>query len=145
MRAPPVLPGTVSIGGPEPKLEWVRSADGVLGALSLRVGSDPRAEELLIAVLKALRGRIPPDTWEGVTEELPFTTRAVLRDPLASEAPPGDLVESVSRAMLHPPRRAALEVRAVFGALRQALPRGLVDALGEELPPELRDLWSGAR
>ncbi len=145
MRAPPVLPGTVSIGGPEPTLEWVRPAGGVLGALSMRLGSDPRAEDLVVAVLNALRSRIPADTWDGITEELPFSTRAILRDPLASAPPPGDLVESVAVAMLHPRARTELEVRAVFGALRETLPRGLVDALGEELPAELRALWSAAR
>ncbi len=146
MPAPISLPGTVSISGPEATLEWVRPAGGVLGELSLRLGSDPRAEELLVAVMRSLRTRVPHDTWEGIADELPFSTRAILRNDVAvAPWPGGDLVETVGRAMLIPHARSELAVRAVFGALRRALPRGLCDAVGEELPPELRELWSRAR
>jgi uncharacterized protein (DUF2267 family) len=36
-------------------------------------------------------------------------------------------------------------VQAVFGAMKRALPRGLADAVSEELPPEVAGAWSRAR
>jgi uncharacterized protein (DUF2267 family) len=144
------LPGVTGPGGPEPTLEWLRQGRGIVGALSARLGSDPRAEELVLAVMRWLRRALPADTWEAVVDELPFPLRAILRSPL--EAPPpggldagGDPAIEVGRAMQHPPERGALEVRAVFGAMKRALPRGLVDAVAAELPPHVARTWVDAR
>jgi uncharacterized protein (DUF2267 family) len=144
------LPGVVGPGGPEPKLEWLKPGSGIVGALSARLGSDPRAEELVLAVMRSLRRTLPADTWEAVVDELPYSLRTILRSPL--EVPPSgglvlgwDPALEVGRAMQHPPERSALEVRAVFGAMKRALPRGLVDALSAELPPDVARAWLEAR
>jgi uncharacterized protein (DUF2267 family) len=144
------LPGATGPGGPEPTLEWVRPGGGIVGALSARLGSDPRAEELLLAVMRALRGRLPADTWEGVVDELPYSLRATLRSPIESRPSGGgaaraDLAAEVGRAVQLPPGRSTLAVRAAFGAMKRALPRGLADAVGAELPPEVAASWREAR
>lgn len=119
-----------------------------MGALSARLGSDPRGEELLVTVLRVLRGVLPHDTWEGMVDELPFSARSVLRSDARSgtRAPQGhDAVEAVARAMMHPVPRTRFEIAAVFASLKQALPRGMVDALANELTGELGAIWRDAR
>ncbi len=142
------LPGVVPAGGPDPKLEWVRPDVGVLGALSTRLGSDPRGEELLLAVMRVLRGVLPQDSWEAIADELPFTTRAVLRSDAQAgiRAPRGaDPGDAIARAVQQPRARAELEIAAVFSSLQRVLPRGLADAIAQELTAELAVLWRDAR
>ena len=141
------LPGTVPASGPDPTLEWVRPDVGLLGAIDARLGSDPRGEELLVAVMRALRGPLPSDTWEAILDELPFSARALLRADTAmgrAGRREGDPLEAIAGAMMHPLPRTRLEVRAVLASLKQALPRGLVDAIGTELTGELALLWRDA-
>ncbi len=147
MPTPIRLPGTTPAGGPEPTLEWVRPGGGILGAVAARLGSDPSAEELIIAVMRALRTRLPADSWEAIAEELAFSTRAILRNDVAGGGMTHgeDLVDEVARAMLHPRAQAALEVRAVFASMKRALPRGLAEAIPGELPVDVREIWLAAR
>lgn len=143
------LPGVVPAGGPEPKLEWVKPGTDLMGLLAVRLGSDARAESLLVAVLSALRDRIAADTWDGVLDEMPFPVRAVFRAPGQpfgrAGATGGDPVDVVARAVQHPRARARLEVAAVLDTLERTLPRGLAAAILQELPPDVARLWKSAR
>lgn len=137
-------------GGPEPTLEWVRPAGGMMGALSGRLGSDPHARQLMLAVLRGLRAWLAADTWDGVVDESPYELRATLRSPAEPRlvqqiAERGHLVDAVAAATRLPAERAALEVRAAFASMKQALPRGLVEAIAQELPPEAAELWRSAQ
>lgn len=142
------LPGVVPAGGPDPTLEWVRPGGGILGAVAARLGSDPRAEDLLASAMRTLRARLPRDTWEGLLDELPFSTRALLRGDeaagVAADEDP-DPVAAVARAMMLPLPRARLALRAALASLKQALPRGLVDAVASELQDDLATIWRDAR
>jgi uncharacterized protein (DUF2267 family) len=47
--------------------------------------------------------------------------------------------------VLHPPRRAAEYVRAVFAAAKAVLPPEDAQAIAARLPPDIADLWRAAR
>jgi uncharacterized protein (DUF2267 family) len=143
------LPGTPR-DGPEPTLEWVSAGEGIVGALRARLGSDARPESLVVAVLSSLRGWLERDTFEAVIEELPWSLRAALHAPEQLPAVrhvdgKDSFIATVAELMQRTPAQAAFYVRAVFATLRAHLPRGLVDAIERELPPEMAELWRKAR
>jgi uncharacterized protein (DUF2267 family) len=140
------LPGTPP-HGPDPELEWVTPGPGVMGALRARLGSDVRAEELVVAVVGCLRGWLARDTFDGVLEELPWELGALLRGQGAPAVLSGrdDVLREVGRLVQRSPAEAAWLVRAVFACLRKELPRGLADAIPGELPTDVAALWNAAR
>ncbi len=147
---PGEMPGTVGPGGPEATLEWVKPAAGPTGDLQARLGSDPRADVLLLAVVASLHGGIGDPTWDALVDELPFALRGILRrpgQPVPRPAPrsAAELVAAVSRMAQCPPARTALEVRAVFGSLKRGLSRGVAEAVARELPSDLAAVWRLAR
>jgi len=143
------LPGTPP-DGPEPTLEWVSRGDGVLGALRARLGSDARADGLLVAVLSCLRGWLERDTFDALAEELPWPLRAALRSPEGLPRVPAlagreGFVAAVGELAQRTPSQAAFYVRAVFATLKAHLPVGLADAVDRELPRDVAELWRAAR
>lgn len=149
MRIVGELPGTPP-DGPEPTLEWVEVGTDVMGALRARLGSDPDADANLVAVLMCLRGWLQRDTWEAVLDELPWPLRGVLRSP--QQLPPvprltgrDGLVAMVADLAQHAPAAAAFYVGAVFATLRTHLPRGLADAVAQELPRDVAEIWTAAK
>ncbi len=143
------LPGVTGPGGPDPQLEWVRPGPGVLGKLAARLGSEARADELVVAVMKCLRPSLAADTWDAIADELPYALRATLRAPgerpVERASTRRELFERVGTLVQHPPARAAFEVAAVFATLAAALPRALADAVASDLPEDVAELWRRAR
>jgi uncharacterized protein (DUF2267 family) len=147
------LPGTVEPGELEGTSEWVPSGSGrgFLAALAPRLGSETNGAKLALAGLAPLRALLAPETWDAVAEELPFGLRTMLADAGAHLGPVPRLetrsayLDFVARHAQHPPERTARYASALLGALRSALPAGLVDGVAAELPAELRALWDEAR
>lgn len=145
------LPGTVGADSPETGATWSRASDGILDRLGPRLGSEVQGEKLLLAALAPLRPHLRADTWDALLDELPYPLRVELRDAIPCLGPVPRLEHAelyfdfVASHTQHPEARAASYARAVLAVVREGLPPGLVEAVGQELPPDLAALWIGAR
>jgi uncharacterized protein (DUF2267 family) len=148
------IPGTLGPADLDARAEWVplRRPRDLLEALSFRLGSEVDLRKVLLAVLSPLRGALAGEPLGALTAALPQGVARVLADAELNlnarvPAPAGarDYVEEVARLVLHPPRRAAEYVRAVFAAAKAVLAPEAVGAVAERLPPELAAAWRAAR
>jgi uncharacterized protein (DUF2267 family) len=148
------IPGTLGPSELDARRDWVplRRPRDLLEALELRLGSEVDLRKVVLAVLSPLRGALEGEPLGALTAALPSDLARVLADaelnlnarvPAAAGA--RDYVDAVSRLVLHPPRRAAEYVRAVFASAKAVLPADAVAAIAERLPPELGAAWRAAR
>jgi uncharacterized protein (DUF2267 family) len=149
-----VLPGLVGPAELDGRLDWapLRAPRDLLEALDARLGSDPDHVKIVLAVLGPLRPALGGEPLGALLAQLPLHLARKLADaelnlnaPVAAPADAGEYVVEVAHLLLHPPRRAAEYVRAVFAAAKQVLAPEDVQAIAERLPPEIADLWRAAR
>lgn len=157
------LPGALGPTQLDMRAEWIplRPPHDLLEALSMRLGSEaPRGRrghggdlvKVTLAVLAPLRGALEGEALGALTAKLPQGVARELADAdlnlaarVSRPVSAADYLAEVSRLVLHPPRRAALYVRAVFAAARQVLAQEDADAIAARLPPEIAELWRAAR
>jgi uncharacterized protein (DUF2267 family) len=148
------IPGLVGPAELDGRLDWspLREPRDLLEALDARLGSDPDHVKLVLAVLGPLRPALEGEPLGALLATLPLHLARKLADaelnlnaPVASPVDAGEYVVEVARLLLHPPRRAAEYVRAVFAAAKRVLPPEALQAVAERLPPEIADLWRAAR
>jgi uncharacterized protein (DUF2267 family) len=148
------LPGTLGPAELDARADWVpgRAPRDLLDALELRLGSEVDRRRVVLAVLSPLRSALEGEPLGALTAKLPLELARVLADAdlnlnahVRSPQAPGDYLLEVSRLVLHPPRRAAEYVRAVFAAAKAVLAPDDVEAIAARLPPELGAAWRAAR
>lgn len=148
------IPGALSPAELDPRLEWVplRRPRDLLDALAMRLGSEVDLRRIALAVLSPLRGALEGEPLGALLAALPQDLARVLADAElelnarvhdAIGAP--DYLSEVSRLALHPPRRAAEYVRAVFASAKAVLEPEAILGIAERLPPDLADAWRAAR
>jgi hypothetical protein len=117
------LPGLIAPSQLDGRAEWVpvREPLDLLDALSARLGSEADLRKVALAVLCPLRPALGGEPLAALMARLPLDLARELADAelnlCARVAPPtggADYLVDVSRLLLHPPRRAASYVRAVF-------------------------------
>lgn len=149
-----LLPGVLDPRHVDGRAEWVpvRPPRDLLDALSARLGSEADLRRVVLGVLGPLRSALDGEPLGALVAKLPQDLARELADVeqnlCARVAPPGgagDYLLDVSRLVLHPPRRAATYVRAVFAAAKQVLARDDAEAIAARLPPDLAELWRAAR
>jgi uncharacterized protein (DUF2267 family) len=148
------IPGTLGPAELDARAEWVplRPPHDLLDALATRLGSEVDLRKVALAVLAPLRDALEGEPLAALAARLPLDLARVLADAdlelnarvrPATGAP--DYVAEVSRLVLHPPRRAAEYVRAVFAAAKAVLDAAEVEAIAARLPPEIAAAWRTAR
>ncbi len=147
------IPGAYGPAELDGRAEWapVRPPRDVLDALVARLGSEDDQRKVVLAVLSPLRGALEGPELGALLAKLPNDLGRELADAEANLcsrvlAPEGigDYLLEVSRLVLHPPRRAAGYVRAVFAAARAVLDPGDAEAIAVRLPQDIAALWRAA-
>jgi uncharacterized protein (DUF2267 family) len=135
------------------RVEWVPVArtGELLDELSARLGSEVDLRRVVLAVLAPLRSALDGPPLGALVARLPLPLARelaagdeALGAKVRSPSGGGDYVLEVSRLILHPPRRAATYVRAVFAAARAVLAPEDAEAIAARLPGDLAELWRGA-
>jgi uncharacterized protein (DUF2267 family) len=148
------IPGTLGPSELDPRAEWVplRAPRDLLDALGMRLGSEVDLRRVVLAVLSPLRGALEGEPLGALAAIVPQDLARVLADAdlnlnahVAPATNAGDYLAEVSRLALHPPRRAAEYVRAVFAAARSVLDPADADAIAARLPTELAAAWRASR
>lgn len=148
------IPGAYGPDEIDGTAEWVpvRRPRDLLEALEARLGSEVDLRRVVLAVLGPLRGALEGPPLGALLAKLPLDLAREIPDaPLvlctAVRAPSGagDYLAEVARLVLHPPRRAAGYVRAVFASAKAVLGPGDHEAIAARLPPEIAELWRAAR
>lgn len=148
------IPGLLGPAELDGRMEWTRLREprDVVEALEARLGSEVDHDKVLLAVLGPLRRVLDGEPLGALLARLPLHLARELADAElnlnAAVPPPADAREyllEVSRLVLHPPRRAAEYVRAVFAAAKAVLPPSDAEAIAARLGPQLADLWRAAR
>jgi uncharacterized protein (DUF2267 family) len=149
------IPGALGPADVDGRAEWVplrRRPRDLLEALAMRLGSEVDLRRVVLAVLSPLRGALEGEALGALAARLPQDLARVLADAeleLNARVHPAsgaaDYLAEVSRLVLHPPRRAAEDVRAVFAAAKTCLEPDAIREIGERLPPEIADAWRAAR
>jgi uncharacterized protein (DUF2267 family) len=149
-----VIPGLLGPAELDGRAEWtpVREPRDLVEALAARLGSETDHDRILLAVLAPLRPSLEGEPLGALLAGLPPYLARELADAelnlnarVAAPADPGEYLLEVARLVLHPPRRAAEFVRAVFAAAKAVLAPQDAQAVAERLPPEIADLWRAAR
>jgi uncharacterized protein (DUF2267 family) len=144
------IPGGIRPDALDGRLEWtaVPPRRGLLGAVAARLGSEADLDKIVLGVLAPLRGWLEGPPLEALRAALPPPLARELQDgafalgaPVRRAHDAADLVATVSRLIQHPPARALAYVRAVLGALRDALPAA---GIAGRLPPDLADAFAAA-
>ncbi|MBI4499088.1 MAG: DUF2267 domain-containing protein [Chloroflexi bacterium] len=105
------------------------------------------AENCTRAVFKVLHQRIEPGQAEHVETHLPPDLKADWRRGYTgfTRMDKHEFLEAVkNEACFRNTDEAFLATRAVFGALKAALPEKDVEDTGDELPEDLREIWTEA-
>jgi uncharacterized protein (DUF2267 family) len=108
-----------------------------------RTGIDDRDEAARTAqvVLQALADRLTGDEARDMLAQLPYQLKVAVT---VTEAPSGwgpeEFVSWVAGQLQVPPEEARQRVRAVFATLREALSRGELQDIVEQLDPPYADL-----
>lgn len=148
------LPGAIGPDELDGRAEWVplRRGGDLLDALVARLGSEADLGKVVLSVLCPLRPALDGAPLGALTAKLPQNLARELADAelnLCARVPvpagAGDYLLDVSRLLLHPPRRAASYVRAVFAAAKSVLAPPDSEAIAMRLPPDLAELWRAAR
>ncbi|HET8539192.1 MAG TPA: DUF2267 domain-containing protein [Anaeromyxobacter sp.] len=148
------LPGTLGPADLDGRAEWVplRRPRDLLEALAMRLGSEVDLARVVLAVLAPLRASLEGEPLGALTATLPQDLARELADADLNlnarvRAPAGaaDYVAEVSRLVLHPPRRAAEYVRAVFAAAKAVIAADALEPIARRLPPDLAAAWRAAR
>lgn len=148
------LPGALSPAQLDMRTEWVplRPPQDLLEALAMRLGSEVQVVRVALGVLAPLRGFLGGEALGALVARLPQDVARELADAelnlnahVAEPSSAAGYLAEVSRLVLHPPWRAAHYVRAVFAAAKRVLAPEDVEAIATRLPPELAELWRGAR
>lgn len=148
------IPGTIAPSQLDGRAEWrpLRRPRDLLEALAMRLGSEADLRKVALAVLAPLRPALVGEPLGALLAALPqdlalplagaeLELNARIRAPESA----GEYLSEVSRLSLHPPRRAAEYVRAVFAAAKAVLEPASTAAVADRLPPELADAWRAAR
>ena len=127
----------------EPPPAWSRRADRESPALrrlldAAERGGVPRGGQrvAVLAVLRALAARIPPEQWTCLVAKLPKDARALAPGPGSLPVEEYDLASAVAVTAALPPPVAAATSEAVLSALRMlvAVPASVADALAAQAP-----------
>jgi uncharacterized protein (DUF2267 family) len=149
-----VIPGLVGPAELDGRAEWrpLREPRDLVEALAGRLGSEADHEKVLLAVLAPLRPALEGEPLGALLARLPPHLARELADAelnLNARVPApvdvGEYLVEVAGLVLHPPRRAAEYVRAVFAAAQAVLAPEDAQAIAERLPPHIADLWRAAR
>ncbi len=147
------LPGAYGPGELDGRAEWtpVRRPRDVPDALLPRLGSEDDWRKVVVAVLAPLRDALEGREMGALLAKLPGDLARELADAewtlnsrVSAPRRAGDYLHEVSRAILHPPERAAGYVRAVFASARSVLEPGDDEAIAARLPDEIAALWRAA-
>lgn len=150
----PALPGIIGPADLDGRAEWVpvRRTPELLDALAARLGSEVDLHKIVLGVLCPLRAALDGAPLGALLAHLPLSLAreiavgdAALGGRVRSPTGAGDYLLEVSRLILHPPRRAATYVGAVFGAARAVLAHDEWDEIASRLPRDLAELWRTAR
>ncbi len=149
------IAGTVGVAGPEPTLEWVEEppppAPPLAAALASRLGSEVRPHGVIVAGIRALRGWLAGEPLERLLASLawPLRQQVATADqhlpPMPVPASRDELVGAFAAAAQRRPVEAERLLRALFGAIEEALPREVAEAVEGALPDEVAALWREAR
>src|SRR5512133_3464437 len=125
------IPGTLGPADLDSRAEWIplRAPRDLLDALGMRLGSEVDLRKVVLAVLSPLRSSLEGEPLGALLATVPPDLARLLADPnlnvrVQPAASAGDYLAEVSRLVLHPPRRAAEYVRAVFAAAKAVLDPG---------------------
>jgi uncharacterized protein (DUF2267 family) len=147
-------PGALGPAELDGRADWVPVGPrrSLLQAVAARLGSEVDLRKVVLAVLCPLRDALEGPPLERLLARLPFPLAREVREGdlnlnarVASPAAAGDYLLQVSYLLQHPPRQAAIYVRAVFGAARTVLAPEEAEAVAARLPGDLAELWSAAR
>ena len=148
------IPGLLGPAELDGRLEWMplRPPRDLVEALAARLGSEPDHDRVLLGVLAPLRPALEGEPLGALLAGLPpYLARELadaelnLNEAVATPADAGAYLVEVAHLVLHPPRRAAEYVRAVFAAAKAVLAPPDAQAIAARLPPEIADLWRAAR
>jgi uncharacterized protein (DUF2267 family) len=148
------LPGLLGPAELDGRADWapLREPRDLVEALAGRLGSETDHEKVLLAVLAPLRPALEGEALGSLLARLPLHLARELADaelnlnaPVPAPADAGAYLVEVAALVLHPPRRAAEYVRAVFAAAKAVLPPEDAQAIAARLPPDIADLWRAAR
>ncbi|BDG03838.1 DUF2267 domain-containing protein [Anaeromyxobacter oryzae] len=147
-------PGALGPAELDARAEWVpvRPHASLVDTLEARLGSEVDLQKVLLAVLCPLRGALDGPPLEVLLARLPFPLPTEIREGelnlnahVRAPASAAEYVLEVSRLLQHPPRAAALYVRAVFAAARAVLAPEEAEAVAARLPGDLGELFRSAR
>lgn len=147
-------PGALGPAELDGRADWVPVGPrrSLLQAVAARLGSEVDLRKVVLAVVCPLRDALEGPPLERLLARLPFPLAREVREGdlnlnarVASPAAAGDYLLQVSHLVQHPPRQAAIYVRAVFGAARTVLAPEEAEAVAARLPGDLAELWSAAR
>jgi uncharacterized protein (DUF2267 family) len=121
---------------------WLNDIGAMLGV------NRTRAWNVLGAVLRALRDRLPPVLSANLAAELPLLVRGAYYADYRPELQPADwrtADEFLDEVDFHlfGPILADDAAEAVFDVLSSRLPEGICDKVRSALPPDIRRLWRG--
>jgi hypothetical protein len=149
------LPGLVGPAGVDGRIEWVpvvREGGDLLERLEARLGSEVDLRKIVLGVLAPLCPVLDGAPLGALVTRLPLSLARELAWPdfalstrVRAPRGAGDYLLEVARLVLQPPDRALTYVRALFAAARAVVPRAEAEAVAARLPPEIAELWRGAR
>lgn len=139
------IPGGIRPDAFDGRLEWTPLPRGrdLVGAVAARLGSEAEPEKVLLGVLVPLATRLDAPARDALRAALPPPVARELADgafavgaPVPRAEGARDLLATVARLVQQPPARALTTIRAVLGALAEALPGS---GIAERLAPALAD------
>ncbi len=148
------IPGTLGPAELDARAEWValRPPRDLLDVLAMRLGSEVDLRKVALAILAPLRDALEGEALGALTARLPLDLARTLADAdlnLNARVRPAtaaaDYLAEVSRLVLHPPRRAAEYVRAVFASAKAVLDAEEAEVIAGRLPTEIAAAWRAAR
>jgi uncharacterized protein (DUF2267 family) len=147
-------PGALGPDELDGRAEWVPASRGrdLLSTLGARLGSEVDLRKVVLGVVCPLRASLEGPPLETLLAALPAALAREVREGelnlnarLRSPASAGEYLLDVSRLLLQTPRRAAVTVRALFGAVRATLGPDALEAMVARLPRDVADLVREAR
>ena len=117
--------------------------DMFLATIEERAGIVDRdeAERTAVAVLQALADRLTGGEADDLLAQLPEPLKSTIRvTPKAVPMEPEEFVDRIARELQLPPEEARDRVRAVFGALQEAVTPGELEDVLSQLDREYADL-----